>query len=363
MCGLAGMCGTEIKKEDREMFQTLLYVASLRGMDATGVFTAEPLEKKDLLKIKKMSVPSPEFIMMDLQNRGTAILEDIWADVFIGHTRSATVGKLSRANAHPFDVGNLVGAHNGTLNDFWSWGRKGSADEDKTDSQMMFERMNEKGIDPVLREMVPGSAYAISVYNKKTRRVTLARNKERPLFVSFNKERGVLYWASTVPMLEFAAATHGIEIDTVYLEARGIYEIDVRKVVKGERIPWDHTTLPPQAFSGTWTRVEKKDKSGPNYLLDDPMTTASDLPWWEGNEDCVMCNKMLSIEEQKLLQPVRVDGVNYWVCEECANESEQKMKADLETNREKVANNQNFVKPESSSTTISADLLNIVQTH
>jgi hypothetical protein len=343
------------------MFSTLLYVSSLRGMHSTGVFTAEPLSKKDFMKMKKLTCPSPEFIRIDSQDK-TPILEEPFADVFLGHCRYATVGKLSRENAHPFDVGNLVGAHNGTLNDFWSWGKKDGPDGDKTDSQMMFERMNEKGIEAVLREMIPSSAYAISVYDKRTRKVTLARNKDRGLFVAFAKERGVLFWASEYAMLDFAGTRHGIELDIVYLAPRMIYEIDVNEVKKGERSPWDAKKLPEQTYGFTqWPKAKKS----PATVIHKPVgngtngATPTELPWWEGTEDCCMCSKLLSIQDQTMLQPVSVDGVNYWVCTECANESEKQLKASIESEREKKANNQNLIQPESKS----SDLLNIVTTH
>lgn len=348
MCGLAGMCGVQIHKDDRDMYRELLYVTSLRGPHSTGLFTAQPLAKKDVMKMKKITVSSPEFISLDMRSKAECLLDDFYADLFMGHCRWATVGEVTRANSHPFDVGNLVGAHNGTLNDLWSFGKKG---EDKTDSQIMFEMMNKDGIEKVLRDLHPQSAYAISVYDKKTKKLTLARNKDRPLFVAFNKDRGVLYWASDAYMLEFAANRNGINIETVYLEARSIYEIDIEEVKIDVRAPWKVTKLPEQKFKfSQWPKKFETSASEIVYNTE----AANDTPWWEAADTCCHCEKLLGLQEQLRLQPVRVDGTDYWICEECANDSEKELAAErkrrleLQEANAKDANNQNIVRPLSS---------------
>lgn len=46
------------------------------------------------------------------------------AHVLMGHTRKATIGTISVDNAHPFEVGNIVGAHNGHISNHEEMNKK-----------------------------------------------------------------------------------------------------------------------------------------------------------------------------------------------------------------------------------------------
>lgn len=317
MCGLAGIVGRDIEKKHREMFIDLLGVTYLRGHHSTGVFTAQPLSKKDLMKIKRMTVASPSFIQIDLTEKNGSILNDPWADLMMGHCRSATVGDINKANAHPFDTNSLVGAHNGTLNDFWSWGNKG-VDEEKTDSQIMFERMDKKGIEEVLKDMTPTSAWAISIYLKKTRKLILARNKHRPLYISFVKDAGVMFWSSEYEMLELAAARNDIEIETFHLEKNKMYVIDPAQIYKGNQSPWEVVDVPEKVY--TAHSVWKKSDHEVAAVNENDLST----------EQCCTCDRQLTIKDVNNLTPVNVDGVKYFCCEACAQDTKESLKKEME---------------------------------
>jgi glucosamine 6-phosphate synthetase-like amidotransferase/phosphosugar isomerase protein len=324
MCGLAGMVGYDIQKEHREMFTTLFGVTYLRGHHSTGLFTAQPLAKKDTMKLKRMTTASPNFIKTDLSERNGSLLSDPWADLLMGHCRSATVGEVTKENSHPFDTPSLVGAHNGTLHDYWSWGLKNTPDVDKTDSQIMFNRMHEKGVEEVLKDMMPNSAWALSIYMKKTKKLILARNKHRPLYVSFVKDAGVMYWSSEVEMVEFAAARHDIEVTTYHLEKNKMYVIDPFEVRKGNISPWTIVDVPEKTYT-----AHTVFKTGGGTWEDDVKNTAikdTDL----SNEQCCTCDRQLTVKDVNNLTPVNVDGVKYFCCEVCSQESREKLKKEIE---------------------------------
>lgn len=306
------MIGKDFKKGDREFFKNLLHISSLRGPHSTGVMSATPFEKHDFTRLKKFAMNSVAFMQMD-ENNGK-MLDSYWAQVFMGHCRWATIGDVTPENAHPFDTGNLISAHNGTLHDMWSWGERG---ETRTDSEIMFERMEKEGIEAVLKDVQNTSAYAISVWDKTKKTMTLARNKHRDLYVAINKERDVLYWASEACMLEFCEARNDVNIDIYELDPQRVYTININEIKAGYETPWDVYDIPLQPELTVSSRVQ----------WGGVMTTDSD---WDC--DCGACGKTMTSAESLRATPVEYINnygvqVKIWCCEECTQGAAEEVRS------------------------------------
>ena len=201
--------------------------------------------------------------------------------------------------AHPFYLESLVGAHNGTLVD------KEFLVNEKTDSQMMFEKMETDGIHPVLDSLDPDSAYAVSIYKKNSQIITLARNTKRTLFVAFNKKRDVLYWSSEFDMLKFALERSNQEYEIVYLEPYHVYDISIDEIKARNETPWDVTKLEDKSkkskpvvssFSQGYDDIDwLRDQNTTNVTVTSGVVGSNDDLWFDYRCEC--CDKKLGFKE------------------------------------------------------------------
>lgn len=319
MCGLCGMAGYGIGKDDLDLFEQLLYITALRGFDSTGLMTAKIHSGKQKVKVEKMVGPSIDFIRADkTKPYAERMLNDLTQDVFLGHCRYATVGKVTKDNSHPFKVGNLIGAHNGTL-----VGKEWNDDKEKTDSQIMFEAMDREGIIPVLRRLLFGSAFAVSIYDEANKKLYLGRNSERPLWIGRNKKHAVHYWASEYRMLSFVANRGGIEMDIDMVEKDTLIEIDVAKISPSKKSWTIHDvsrikTVDTKLWD-EWESRQSFDKKSNTPLSSGSLQGA---PWYEGDGDeCIVCGDPMTSDDCKKHGGVLVDGQTYYCCSRCDNVS------------------------------------------
>jgi hypothetical protein len=96
MCGIAGFNLTE--KPSAEFVLSLGQAMISRGEDSYGFFSPEAGIKKDIGPITK----------------GIRAADMLAPSAFL-HTRHATTGKVTAENAHPFQIGDIVFAHNGIV--------------------------------------------------------------------------------------------------------------------------------------------------------------------------------------------------------------------------------------------------------
>lgn len=204
--------GPGIIARDNIILSDLGYMSQVRGVDGAGIYQIRSATNSKWDNYEQLYKTDDNFSVMkqeiDIKQyhkvqgmRG--LFDNVQVDVVIGHVRWATRGILSAENSHPFMLPNLVGAHNGTLRD------KRYEHKTKTDSEMMFWDMNERGMEAVLNDLDPDSAFAIVAYDRNQKEVTFARNAKRDLWIATNHNRSVLYWASEKDMLELALRRNG----------------------------------------------------------------------------------------------------------------------------------------------------------
>jgi len=202
MCGLVGIVG-HIDGKMEKMFQYMLRLDTMRGADSTGIF-AHSFQGQNKL-IKEVGTP------WDLE--GYKCWDNLFSGfskVLMGHNRSATKGKVTRANAHPFDFDKIVGAHNGTLRTVHGLDDYLKFD---VDSEALFNHMDKHGPEDTLK--VVNGAFALSWFNKKDKTFHLVRNNERPLAMTTINDGKAIAYASEQWMLRIAAGYAGVPITEI----------------------------------------------------------------------------------------------------------------------------------------------------
>lgn len=110
MCGHVGFAGEH--KEADKIITFLLVLDSTRGTYGTGLFMTS-LSKKGECLIKE----SGDCYNL-INNKNYNVVNSSY-NLFIGHNRASTRGHNTPSNSHPFNLGRIVGAHNGTLSNFY----------------------------------------------------------------------------------------------------------------------------------------------------------------------------------------------------------------------------------------------------
>ncbi len=248
MCGIIGYIG---ERQCGDIILEGLRRLEYRGYDSAGLAIWDG---------DKLVVQRSEGKLSNLQKR--FILEPIQGTLGIGHTRWATHGRPSEANAHPHRWGDVVVIHNGIIENYLSLKQSllaaGHTFTSETDTEVLAHLIGREvanGVDlhaavQTVLSKVHG-AYALVVLSaKQPDRIVVGRNQS-PLIVAVGK--GEMFAASDIP----AVLAHTRDVmflddgDTAVLRASGVEVFDragapATRAVK--RVQWDLVSAEKQGF-------------------------------------------------------------------------------------------------------------------
>jgi predicted glutamine amidotransferase len=237
MCGLYGVIGQGIQRDDLIIFKDLMIMNAIRGHHSTGVAlgrssqygAGKTSKARDKVTIIKKAF-DPIWFLENLEKDEETDLADTFNDYFLGHDRWATTGKIDAAAAHPFEHGNIVGTHNGTFESLKIEGFN-------SDSDAFFHRANELGIKAAVMTLTNRDKYALVWYDKSTGRVNFLRNNHKKFWFCYHPSRNVMYYSSELGSLKWALERRGVTPDEYWYPREDImYSIDPQNLKRRNKI-------------------------------------------------------------------------------------------------------------------------------
>ncbi len=200
----------------------------LRGSHSIGVASATL--GGELSYHKRAMLPS-DFFQLKETNK---VLDNLSNVCLIGHNRYATVGAVNNNTAHPFECGDLLGVHNGTLKM-----RSNLLDykDYSVDSENLYHDMNTNGVDETFQRLngSVNNAWSLAWLDKGNGTFNLLRNDERPMCYCLSEDGKTLFYASEWWMLEGALWRNGLKHQTVYItNVDELYTFHLPKVKGGQ---------------------------------------------------------------------------------------------------------------------------------
>lgn len=176
MCGLVSIISRRTNgffSQDMDLFEQMLILDQLRGKDAAGAFSVMRNGDQSIIKHATRHV-SLMFETKEWKSLRTKVTST--GRLIVGHNRAATRGAHTSDNAHPFQEGKIILAHNGTIFNQ----KELSPDKDvQVDSNSIAIALDNNSIDDVIPKI--DGAFALIWYNNEEENLYATRNDERPL--------------------------------------------------------------------------------------------------------------------------------------------------------------------------------------
>ena len=244
MCGIVGFTG---KRQAAPVLLDGLSKLEYRGYDSAGLAVRDGEEPVRIVKARG------RLKALEEKTDGGRTLPGTCG---IGHTRWATHGEPSERNAHPHcsDDGNVVGVHNGIIENYQELRekllRKGYSFYSSTDTEVAvklidyyYKKYAHTPVDAINHAMVRiRGSYALAVLFKDYPGEIYAARKDSPMIIG--TKEGEQYLASDVPaILKYTRTVYYVgNLELAQLTPQGItfYNLDGDEIAKEPvEILWD----------------------------------------------------------------------------------------------------------------------------
>ncbi|KPJ56781.1 glutamine amidotransferase [Parcubacteria bacterium DG_74_2] len=242
MCGIVGYIG---KRNAFGILLSGLKRLEYRGYDSFGFFVLG--KNKDFL-LKKTGKIS------EYENKS---LENVEGNLGIGHTRWATTGTVTEANAHPhFDCQeNIFLVHNGIIENYKelkekliSEGHKFSSETDSEVIAHLIEKYFEGNLEEAVRKALKKirGTYGIAVISKKDPEKLVAAKLGSPLLLGINQDE---FLVASDPSAIVSHTRQVITLDDNEIAVISPNDFFILKEKPIEKIEWDVEEAQKKQFS------------------------------------------------------------------------------------------------------------------
>lgn len=209
MCGLFGFTtaqGTALTQEQKHSrFASLVALGiamESRGTHSTGVaaIAGETVEIVKRTQAASGFMRTPEVM--------NACLD---ANMVIGHTRWATIGAVIERNAHPFQKGKIVGAHNGSVYNFRQIDGEALVDSEAIFTLLKRHNNEYEAVFPQLSGL-----FAVTWVDMNQPSKLHVVTHTNPYYYFISKKLNTLFWASEETALNIIQAAVLNESSQIY---------------------------------------------------------------------------------------------------------------------------------------------------
>ena len=228
MCGIYGIAKSPTPYTNKQLkvvkkvLREMAVDSESRGAHSSGIAKVGANTR-----IYKSLLPSSKFVdTTEYHDAVRSLKTDSY--ILLGHTRFATEGAIVKSNAHPFKVGDVVGAHNGCVYNISEMQTKLDK-QCPVDSQLIFKSLNDNDN---IQEAVQNfdADFALSFVKKNPMKLYLTREENRPLYVAYVPSLKTLFYASEDSFVEDALVKNGInDVDVYSLNKNTLYAFDTAK--------------------------------------------------------------------------------------------------------------------------------------
>lgn len=316
MCGIVSLISKRaggLWGADLDLFEGLLVLDTLRGLDSTGVFCVDAARQVGFMKVA--SHPYHLFAMQEYPKwRQRAISS---GRILVGHNRKATQGSINSRNAHPFHSGNIVMVHNGTLRGDH---KKDYAPVD-VDSHALTIAFDEKGAEAVIPTI--NGAFALIWWDIEKSSLFAIRNDERPLEIVETDDSYFLLSESWMAMQLLArdrkkvTNVHTIEAGKLYeFKIGGAHTIKDIPLHKYEPVVYHTGRQHYQQSGGTSSVSGGKSQTPPASTTGTVTTSPSTAVTLVKNDSPPVGGAVLGAPGNAEVRSLPVDMANHVPCEE-----------------------------------------------
>jgi glucosamine 6-phosphate synthetase-like amidotransferase/phosphosugar isomerase protein len=221
MCGINGMVflngverNAEMMAKVRYVFDELMVETQDRGEHATGLAS---FKRDGSYEFHKNNINADKMTTEDEKYRKiVANFNGEETGVVIAHTRYLTKGVATNMNNnHPFDIGNVVGLHNGSAkNDDFLFGKykENFKRIGQVDSEIVFQLINHYnredisllGLKNALEDTNLRGLFALAFVHKNSPNMLHLIKQDKPMHLAYWKEAGIIIFNSIDEYIEKA---------------------------------------------------------------------------------------------------------------------------------------------------------------